>query len=649
MTAVRAEQRFARGRRCPICDGADHDPRGTGKRCSGFISSEGKYAHCSREEHAGSLEIEEGGTYAHRLAGPCKCGATHGEASGGRVIEATYDYRDERGELLSQVVRFVGKDFRQRRPRGSEWDWKLGDVRLVLYRLPELLAADPTAIVYIVEGEKDVDNLRGRGFVATCNPMGAGKWHKVADCARTALRGRRVVVVPDQDAPGFAHAEQVMTSLKGIAASLRLLSLPSKDVSDWFAEGHTAAELEAKAAGLPEGYAVTDGPTYPTSANDGEVPDPWTAELAQARADIEAKLDTTTRGQRAPLFGTDAVDLLQTEFPAPQWQVTGLVTKGGTTVVAGEPKAAVKTWLMLEGSIAIATGTKMLGEFYAEAGTVAIFFAEDHKQSVRNRVRALCAGANRTLTRGRLHLQPRGEFIDVLKDEDLAWIIASARRLPKLDLLVLDPLRDIHSGEEDKSDSMRDVMRRLRMLGEILGCTVWVSHHVRKPSKDSKAARPGTNARGSSAIHGSVDSGLYVEPGDGNGTDVFVATVTSQVKAARSAGEFTVELEIDDDENGEAVCARWTYSRVDFKTGKDPAEADDDATHAWLVELAKRGEFLTETDLKKHPARPVVGKSRISERRVVAAIARLERTKRANRLMGRVHPDCISPAGNVEG
>ena len=33
-----------------------------------------------------------------------------------RRIVATYDYRDEAGELLFQVVRFEPKDFRQRRP-----------------------------------------------------------------------------------------------------------------------------------------------------------------------------------------------------------------------------------------------------------------------------------------------------------------------------------------------------------------------------------------------------------------------------------------------------------------------------------------------------------------------------------------------------
>ena len=51
----------------------------------------------------------------------------------------------------------------------------LDGVRPVLYSLPELLKTD---VVYIVEGEKDVNNLRRTGLTATCNPGGAGKWRE---------------------------------------------------------------------------------------------------------------------------------------------------------------------------------------------------------------------------------------------------------------------------------------------------------------------------------------------------------------------------------------------------------------------------------------------------------------------------------------
>lgn len=152
------------------------------------------------------------------------------------------------------------------------------------------------------------------------------------------------------------------------------------------------------------------------------------------------------------------------------------------------------------------------------------------------------------------------------------------------------PLRDVHSGEEDKSDSMRDVMRRLRVLGELLGCTVWVSHHMPKANKDTAKRRPGQNLRGSSAIHGSIDSGLYIEPLDGDGTNVFLAQVTSQIKAGRSAGAFDLELAIVDDAGGAAECATWTFARADFRKGPAKANKDDDAVFAFVRELAMQGE-----------------------------------------------------------
>src|SRR6516225_779255 len=60
-------------------------------------------------------------------------------AANRRSAERAYDYRDENGALLFQVVRFAGKDFRQRRPDGKGgWLWNLNGVRRVPYRLPEL-------------------------------------------------------------------------------------------------------------------------------------------------------------------------------------------------------------------------------------------------------------------------------------------------------------------------------------------------------------------------------------------------------------------------------------------------------------------------------------------------------------------------------
>lgn len=160
-------------------------------------------------------------------------------------IVATYDYRDENCELLFQVVRKEPKAFSQRKPKeGGAWEYKLGDVRRVLYRLPELLAADPQETVFICEGEKDCDNLARLGLVATTNAGGAGKWQP--EFTET-LRGRHIVILPDNDQPGEAHAELVAGQLKGLAASVKVVRLPELpekgDVSDWLAAGGDAAQL----------------------------------------------------------------------------------------------------------------------------------------------------------------------------------------------------------------------------------------------------------------------------------------------------------------------------------------------------------------------------------------------------------------------
>lgn len=162
----------------------------------------------------------------------------NGKAATGKEV-AAYDYCDESGTLLYQSVRFKRNDgskyFLQRRPDGKGgWIWKTKDIRKVLYRLPELLAADKEETAYVVEGEKDVDNLAKIGMVATTNVSGAGKWLPEYN---ESLRGRNVIILPDNDLPGRKHASQVHKALTGIAASVGIAELPDLpekgDVSDW--------------------------------------------------------------------------------------------------------------------------------------------------------------------------------------------------------------------------------------------------------------------------------------------------------------------------------------------------------------------------------------------------------------------------------
>jgi len=333
-------------------------------------------------------------------------------------------------------------------------------------------------------------------------------------------------------------------------------------------------------------------------------PSPWEREVAKALQDIQAAIANNGSAAREPMF-IPAAELFTREYPATSWLVNGLITRGGIVTIGAEPKAS-KTWLATEIALAISSGTKVCGEFFAERGRVAYFYAEDHDRQVHNRLRALAAGRgiDPVDAVGNLFLQPRGKFIDVTKDPDLAWLVASCRRYGQLDLLVLDPLRDISSAAEDKSDEMGPLMRRLRLVGELLGCTVAIVHHAGKASESKAKRRPGQRLRGSGAIHGSTDSGIYLGELAGDGSSIFRNVVDSEIKGARSAGRFMLELKIDDDDQGEAVRAAWSVTRESgevkpsakaaasaAKTARD--EMDDDGVFAFVREQAMRGEHLT--------------------------------------------------------
>jgi hypothetical protein len=209
------------------------------------------------------LNREVGGEFEDRRQPQEK----RGEVRPLKRIVATYDYVDERGELIFQTVRFEPKTFSQRRPDPDSpgaWVWSVKGVRQVPYRLPEVLDAVATGrTIYIVEGEKDADALAREGLAATCNAMGAGKWPEEIG---PALQGADVVILPDNDEAGANHTIVVASALRGIAKRIRVLDLPELppkgDVSDWLAAGGDAEQL----AQLVEASAEPWKPETPKSA-----------------------------------------------------------------------------------------------------------------------------------------------------------------------------------------------------------------------------------------------------------------------------------------------------------------------------------------------------------------------------------------------
>jgi putative DNA primase/helicase len=158
-----------------------------------------------------------------------------------RRIIAEYNYTDEHGEVLYQVVRTDPKGFFQRYPDGRSGWINRKYRRQVLYRLPDVVEA---AIVFLVEGEQDVETLRAHGFVATTIAGGANaEW---LPTFTEVLLGREVILIPDNDEPGWALMRRIARALLGKVA--RLICFDDhhhagvKDITEWFELGR--AEIE---------------------------------------------------------------------------------------------------------------------------------------------------------------------------------------------------------------------------------------------------------------------------------------------------------------------------------------------------------------------------------------------------------------------
>jgi DNA primase len=87
--------------------------------------------------------------------------------------------------------------------------------------------------------------LRRFGFVATTLAGGArAQW--LPSFSET-LRGRHVVLVPDNDGPGWELIRRLAQELLGVVYELICFDDHhrdgAKDITDWFEQGHTEVEF----------------------------------------------------------------------------------------------------------------------------------------------------------------------------------------------------------------------------------------------------------------------------------------------------------------------------------------------------------------------------------------------------------------------
>ena len=392
---------------------------------------------------------------------------TQGKLQPAKYLAKQYEYVNSDGEVVFQVQRFEPKTFRQRRPDGNGgWLYNMDGVTAVPYNLDKIIL-NPDAPIFIVEGEKCADRLTQLGLIATTNHGGSKNWKPDLNQHFT---GRKVIVIPDNDVAGQAHADVVVSQLWGVAGAIKRIDLPGLpdkgDVIDWLFAGNNVYDLTAlvKAA-------------QPIAAE----PEPAQPEELQ---DI------------FPLY--DEAYLMA--MPPVEWMIDGILTKHGFAVMYGAPGTG-KSFIAIDMALCMAHGLPWHGR-ETNAGTV-LYIAGEGVGGLGKRVRAHKAH-NGIEGNGALKVLPVA--VDMVDPESVEKLLRTIDSLnSKFSCLIIDTVARSMTGEENSATDMSAFVRGCDAIKHHTGCGLLAIHHAGKD-----ASRGMNSMRGSSALAGAADTVLAV-------------------------------------------------------------------------------------------------------------------------------------------
>jgi len=418
----------------------------------------------------------------------------HGE------LIATYDYHDPAGKLLFQKLRYKPKNFSQRAPNGKGgWDYTLNGVPRLPYRLPELITA---RVVLIAEGEKDADNLNALPWgslangkpmppvSATCNPEGAGpgKWR---DSYSVYLKGRMVVIFPDNDAVGQVHASEVAHSVFPYAHSVKIVNLPDLpehgDVSNYL-ENHSVGDLYALIRKTPQ----------------------WVEEKVEEK----------------PFFVPPS-QILKGSVDV-EWLVPGIIHRKSKGLIVASPKAG-KSMIALDLAVALASSQSWLGQPLLNRNVrTAVVSREDGPGMTKKRIQGFAQARGLSMAsldqwlRFNTHEQKRSFSVesDVDIEEISRWI-----KQEGIEFCIFDVLNLLHDADENSNTEMTKVMKRFDKIRNDSGADIAIIHH------DKKDSRLGSKKpRGASAIDSWWEWKVSISPreDDENVKDIYFGSKAVQ-------------------------------------------------------------------------------------------------------------------------
>jgi putative DNA primase/helicase len=413
----------------------------------------------------------------------------------------TYLYTDEAGVPISRVRRGLDHfEDGSTRKTFAQWlyakgvpdpsplpsgyrrdrDWVTGPgvlegMRRVLFNLPGIVA-NPSGTVFVVEGEKDARTLAGLGLLATTKPEGVVKTADGRDADRwrpvftDTLRGRQVVILPDNDEPGHRHAGIVASWLHGVCPNLRIVILPGLlpggDVTDWVMAGGTLEELERIVKATPLYVPVAQGIVASSPAS--------------APLRLYGRQEVVSR--RLNLTNLADVKPSKTRWVWPMWLALGKVT-----TVIGDPGLG-KSGLCLDIAARLTTGRPMPDGSHGDLdtpGPVLVMADEDDRDETIV-PRLLAMGADMKLVDYVNHVTVvLGDGSEREDDFTVPECFGELRESlvdKGIRLAIIDPIVAFMGNRSDahKEQDVRAIMRQLTKIGKEAGCAIILIRHMRK-------------------------------------------------------------------------------------------------------------------------------------------------------------------------
>lgn len=378
------------------------------------------------------------------------------------VISELYPYRNPDGTLVYQKVRYDPKDFRQRRPDSNGgWIWNLDGVTRVLYNLPEIIAGiRENRTIYVCEGEKDCNRLTKLGYITTCNYEGAAKVGQTVKWRpqyTETLVGAHVVVIADNDAPGFAHARYIARELTGQAASVKLVRGAVRELK---------ADLSDHA---DAGFTVDDLVTI----NDGDEP---VSGPEKSFADLYEPIDWD--------------ELWNTTTDEPDWLCPGILERGRLHAIYA-PRKHKKSLFTLIMIAEMVSGHSLLGRPNPHDKPLRVLYIdiENARDDIRQRLQDAGYGPRDLANLIYLSFPSLPGLDSVIGGQHLLALVE--RHKP--DLVVLDTTSRVVRGEENDADTFRALYRHALMPIKSMGVAVLRLDHA---GKDLTLGQRGSSAKG---------------------------------------------------------------------------------------------------------------------------------------------------------